>query len=582
MENSYEDFKPNFSITLAKEMMLHERAEIDHNPSETDVEMFQSPGNATEALPELFHPSSYERGFITSANVGILLCSIGILLNGSLFVILCKSRRLRLHYLYIQIMSIALADLSFIVMVDSFTIYFEMQPWNLGAAFCKAWMILDVALPGVSLVALLLLNIDRVLFTHKNRLYYSLLRRPVSRIAVILSPWVLSASVVCSLWLGFPEVQPEEGLCMYGITEEANSASSWLMVFLPSLLIFVLIIFVFIAFIGEMPPVTSMATERMMRNDMRQPHLEAGNGDYSLSRRNTNLLTHSSNSEVFAKDSGVGTSDGGEGSSAEVMLMTDYNQPYPILQSLAITAKTGDMLTRSGQARTHRRFIAALLAVDFFSLAITLPYSAFSLVNPVCTDAESCASLRSLFQTLSWMRSSSACVRPLLFILLTDIWSSTKQSLSSCYRPAEQTVNCSDSNNMLPRVVQEPDAQLQIRGHQANTYNSCCQVRIISNAEPTEEISPMGVKKESEMVSDDEPDNNCTLLDHDDGYNNKDTSMTMRICIKNSPPISPISLRKQTRRHSLKTKGCFSRIKFNRRSKSFDYWVQEDSAATYV
>ncbi|BFY99012.1 hypothetical protein BsWGS_02052 [Bradybaena similaris] len=84
-----------------------------------------------------FDPSSYERGFNSSANAGIFLCSVGIFANLLLFAVLIRSKSLRVQHLYVQVLNIALADLCYIVLVDSFTVYFELQSWSLGAAFCK-------------------------------------------------------------------------------------------------------------------------------------------------------------------------------------------------------------------------------------------------------------------------------------------------------------------------------------------------------------------------------------------------------------------------------------------------------------
>ena len=400
-------------------------------------------------------------------------------------------------------------------------------------------MILDVALPAVSLVALLLLNMDRVLFTYMNKLYYCLMRRPVSRMAVILSPWLVSGTVVCSLWLGFPEVEPQEGLCVYGITEEANSACSWLMVFLPSLLIFVLIIFIFIAFIGEMPPGTNSASEMTIPNQESgracQARLALQTENITL-RQTNSIMSIPKNSVVYTKRGRSEAPDEGPSGSAEVVLMAVASQDQPDLQRSRLSARTGATLASSCSARTHRRFIAALLAVDFFSLAITLPYSAYSLVNPVCTDAQSCASLRYLFQTLSWMRSSAACVRPLLFILLTDIWSSTKHGFTRCYRRQPVEYSGRDSVGQLPvNMIQhiQLHEQPQTNGYQGNrrrvdTEGATNSTKHFDGYENAAQVKP-GVSADDS--------GECA------GYTSRETSVTMTNCLSTTPPSSPSTQR---------------------------------------
>ncbi|GFS19980.1 alpha-1D adrenergic receptor [Elysia marginata] len=531
------------------------------------------PPNKSKSNAEEFHPSSYERGFITSANVGIFLCSLGILFNGTLLVVLCRSRRMRLHYLYLQISSIALADLSFIVMVDSFTVYFEMQPWRLGAGFCKAWMILDVALPAVSLIALLLLNVDRVLFTYKNKLYYCLMRRPVSRLAVILSPWVVSCTVVCSLWLGFPEVQPQDGLCMYGITEEANSASSWLMVFLPSLLIFVLIIFIFIAFIGEMPPATNSAAdmtfaERGARRACQvSRHIQAGD---SSQRQSTGLMSFPKNTIVCSKSRNSREQAEEANGSTEVKLSPGTSHMHANFHCPRLTERMTATLTLSDNGRTHKRFISALLAVDFFSLAITLPYSAFSLVNPVCTDTQSCESLRSLFQTLSWMRSSAACVRPLLFFLLTDIWSSTKQNfMRCCTHQAEEMPGGYDAG----RLPQDENAHIQLNEIQ---YTN----RSRDNRTGVDNVGEISMNKHFDgfgnLVSKTNASATIEEMSELGGFISPETSVTMSNWLTATPPSSPSTVKQG------KLAGLRDTANSDNTPKVMTHWLQDDTAATAV
>ena len=428
-------------------------------------------------------------------------------------------------------------------------------------------MILDVALPAVSLLALLLLNMDRVLFTYKNSLYYCLMRHPVSRLAVILTPWLVSGTVVCSLWLGFPQVQPQEGMCMYGITEEANSASSWLMVFLPSLFIFVLIIFIFIAFIGEMPPVAGGQLEMMLagrsaRNACQFPL--PVRGEDNTQAQASSVMDTPKTSVVYSKDGSSKAPDASPSGSAQVKLLAvTIGQSSQSAQCPRLASRMGAVLESSGNARTHRRFIAALLAVDFFSLAITLPYSASSLVTPICTDAQSCESLHSLFQTLGWMRSSAACVRPLLFILLTDIWISTKHSVIRCY--TGQAAECS-SGDMAGRLPQ--DMNLQIQLHERHQRNG-------------NQGKGAGGESMGAMASDRGNPNTSVILD--DGGDLEtvcETSVIVTNCSNSTPPSSPAPQKQGNKNNVNDTDD--SNIKNENRPTLFSQWLHEDTAATAV
>lgn len=247
-------------------------------------------------------------------------------------------------------------------------------------------MILDVALPSVSLIGVLLLNVDRIVFAYKTSLYKVLVQRKVFRITVILSPWCCSCIVVNTLWLGFPaNAEYLPGACVYGITKEANVASIWLTVFIPSLIIFVMIIFIFIAGIGELPSVGTAAT-----------------------------VTLSSHTESHSLPN------------ESVMKVSDNEDNQTTLQRRNVS-ETATSVSNISHAGRQRRFVAALLAVDVVSLAITLPYSAYSQVNINCKSPQNCQSFVVLFQILSWMKSSVTCVRPVFFILLTDAYPNLKK-----------------------------------------------------------------------------------------------------------------------------------------------------------
>lgn len=245
----------------------------------------------------------------------------------------------------------------------------------------QVWIILDVILPSVSLLALLILNLDRILFVYKTNWYQLLTQRRVCRFTVILFPWCVSCVIVNTLWLGFPvKTEPNlPGACLYGITKEANDASIWLTVFMPSLSILVLLIFIFLALVGEIPSIENPA--RLQQN-----------GHCSTSR---SLPAYPHNKACEKK--------------------------LTVAVQHRIRAGPDTYLINEPDVRRKKQFIAALLVVDLISLAITLPFSAYSQVSFQCTNSQNCQSLITLFQILSWMKSSATFFRPVFFILLTDI-----------------------------------------------------------------------------------------------------------------------------------------------------------------
>lgn len=257
-------------------------------------------------------------------------------------------------------------------------------------------MLLDVALPYVSLLTILILNADRIFFIYKTRWYSIILSRPLVRASVIMFPWCFSTVIVCTLWLGFKETEPMPGFCMYGITHAANTASMWLTVFMPSILIVILLFFVFIAAMGDMPT----------QNFIQSCHENSNGGGSNRSPQNSR---HDANTNPNPN--------------VNHCLLAHREEEHFVSGHVANNGLTtvASWAGESLLSRHHRRFIAALLTVDVVTLVLTLPFPAFSHMGPSCLDQRTCASLRSLFQTLGWMRSSVVCVRPLFFLVLTDI-----------------------------------------------------------------------------------------------------------------------------------------------------------------
>ena len=214
--------------------------------------------------------------------------------------------------------------------------------------------------------------------------YQQLLHKRAVRVVVLGLPWVFVPSLVCGLWLGchmkVPEIEDLDlhghGVCYHAVTNAARTASDCITVFIPAFAIFVLFIFVFIAVFGEMPTQSYTMSRHSVASERHEPGQRSNT--YYLDQHDTMSRSHS---------------------------------------------------------KKERQFVAALLVVDFITLAVSLPFPAFSLVSPGCDeDVENCdqETIQNLFVTLMWLRSSIACIRPVLFILLTDVYSQAKTSIKQC------------------------------------------------------------------------------------------------------------------------------------------------------
>ena len=289
----------------------------------------------------------------------------------------------------------ALSDLAFSVVVDPFSVYFDLQPWGLARGFCVAWMVLDCALPFVSFLALAGLNVDRLLFALSPDLYRRACSRLSFRAAVFLLPWTLGLGVLVPLWLFSAVIWPRHGLCMYGVTKRAAMASAVISIYLPCVALIVLTVLVIVTLIGGMPQdqtETSAAAARGPAGAARPTHVPPARQGLQFHHLPERLMRDGS-----LDSAGCGGVDGGGGGGG------------------------GDLGTeRSATMKSHRRLVVALCVLNLLTVITQLPYSAISMLEPQCVE-KTCQSTIQLLQALSWMRSLTFSLHPLCLIALTPI-----------------------------------------------------------------------------------------------------------------------------------------------------------------
>ncbi|KAL8592031.1 hypothetical protein ACOMHN_060524 [Nucella lapillus] len=324
----------------------------------------------------LYHTSLHERGFIHSARIGTVITVCNILLNLLVIILVLLRRSTRVQFVYQQIVNLALSDLAFSVMVDPFTVYFELQPWRLSQGYCVAWMVLDAALPFVSFLVLITLNVDRLMFAVSPALYHTTFRRALLRGLVFLLPWGLGLGILVPLWLLTAVAWPEHGICLYGITKKAAVASAVMSLYVPCVLLIILSVLTLVTIIGGMPQ------DVQEISSLRPPVTHAPSG---MVRQGVH---------VNASTDLVAFPDGGGGGGLE--------------------AETPEV------KENHRRVVVAVCVLNLLTVITQLPYGAISMLEPECVEP-SCHSTIKLIQALSWMRSVTFSLHPICILFFTRI-----------------------------------------------------------------------------------------------------------------------------------------------------------------
>lgn len=318
------------------------------------------------------HNSSYERGFVHSANIGIFITVCNILIALLLISLVLVARATRTQFVFQQVLNLAFSDLCYSVIVDPFTVYFELQSWQLSSGFCVTYMVADNVLPCVSFLVLVVLNSDRILFSLSPAMYHRCFRRRWARTAMFLTPWLAGCGVIVPLWLLTATTWPRPGMCIYGINMTAAIASAVLSLYLPSIILVVITVLNFVTLIGGMP------------EDFNDLPLRTGPG---------------------AVGGPVAGYTGGGAENKRPLVAARCSRLSPV-EKVALR-------------RGHRSLVVAVCVANIVSIITQLPFGAISMLEPQCVEA-GCQSTVKLLQALSWLRSATFTLRPLLFILLTQ------------------------------------------------------------------------------------------------------------------------------------------------------------------
>ncbi|XP_041368216.1 D(1)-like dopamine receptor [Gigantopelta aegis] len=294
----------------------------------------------------VLHNSSHERGFVQVALFGIFACVWSLVFNSLLILLIVCQSQVRSQFVFNHVISLSISDFLYSSLVDIITAYYDLMPWKLGPHVCKAWMILDVMIPFVSLLIIIILNLDRLLFAISPISYFRLFHRKIFRLAALVLPWIIGSVIVVPLWLLTSTVEPKPGMCIYGITQEAAVTSSVISLFLPCVFIIILTVFILATLIGGLPQ--------------------------------------------------------------------DLNE------FVSLTFNGSDRTSTKTIKKKHTGVVVALTFVNFFTLVLQLPFGAISILQPECMDP-TCSSTLKMLQALSWLRSANPGIRPVFWILITEL-----------------------------------------------------------------------------------------------------------------------------------------------------------------
>ncbi|KAK3108113.1 hypothetical protein FSP39_001468 [Pinctada imbricata] len=190
-------------------------------------------GNLTALLD-----SVKEEHDVHSSNIvifAIVLSILSLLINAILIIVILTSDTLRYQSSYLCIANISIVNSVLSIFVTPLAVHLELKTiWDLGHTTCAVWIIMDVLLPFVTMLILLTMSLDSLIYTISVEFYRK--TETITKMAVlIILPWVIAITTVVPLWIMGRKPLPEiDGVCIYGLEEEAALASPLITYFVPT------------------------------------------------------------------------------------------------------------------------------------------------------------------------------------------------------------------------------------------------------------------------------------------------------------------------------------------------------------
>ncbi|KAK6179537.1 hypothetical protein SNE40_011869 [Patella caerulea] len=103
-----------------------------------------------------------------------------------------------------------------------------------------------------------------------------------------------------------------------------------------------------------------------------------------------------------------------------LVLVTVVSQMPTNLNEFSSVTFEEHRLSQRALRKRHYSIVLALCIVSFCALVMQLPFGTISLLQPQCIE-EPCTSILELLQNLSWLRSATPGVRPIIWFLFTEI-----------------------------------------------------------------------------------------------------------------------------------------------------------------
>ena len=312
-------------------------------------------------------PAHYDVFFTSvqkyTAILGVMLCIASIVVNLLVITVCLRDSKFKSDIFYLQIVNFSIANVLIGGFVIPLTVYSILYPWNLGDFLCKVWILSDVFLPFVSLLILILLNLDRLMLLTRAETYSCLFQLCLKYI-LLTGPWMVSFVVIVPLWThGSLPYELRPGECILMLSKSVAFAGCLITYFIPCVCLMLIALAIILVRLGHRRLSTS--------------------GRHRKHSPDTFILLVTSSEITIEKT------------------------PEP---------KTTEKLNHK---RASTQSVVAVFLASFLFCSMWFPYQCMNLLISFCTS-QLCMPSPVLSQVVTWAATASACVVPAAWLVETD------------------------------------------------------------------------------------------------------------------------------------------------------------------
>ncbi|KAK6175638.1 hypothetical protein SNE40_014050 [Patella caerulea] len=179
-------------------------------------------------------PTDHVHYSVGMAVFGIILAIWIIFVNGALIIVVLSSKERRNNNFMLHIVNIAVADIFVgILVLPIMADYLLAGSWKLGAEACQFWVITDILMCTVSIIAIVMVSYDRFIYLVWPKFYASGWKQYILGSVMILIPWVVGLGLVLPLWLNGQSMHQESD-CLVILNRDFKIVSCFVSFFVPA------------------------------------------------------------------------------------------------------------------------------------------------------------------------------------------------------------------------------------------------------------------------------------------------------------------------------------------------------------